>query len=377
MQSVAPVDPRGKLLSSQIDNALAEDNPASVSSLVHELLSRPYPSADTLLHTGVSLAQRDSYSDAKAVFARCVKDYPQMFAGYYDLALTELTLRDYSNALAILAHAPPTSTSGELNRIYLSGKIESSLGQNAEAERDLSAAFDADPREENFALDLGLYYLRVQKYQKALAVYQRATTFQRNSLYFQLGLSLAQFLGGQEAEAIETCRAILSIQPDFSPARVMMAFALYMQGKVDEAVKISAQGLNDPNPFPYLYYMHAVSLLRVQSEDTDLMLSELHRAIQGIPECSLCYLAMSKVHQGKGERQIARVDLEIAVGIDPTFAEAWYRLAGLYDQAGESAAAEQARRRFEELKENKANRETEMLRSLFLETLDGEPAPAK
>jgi Flp pilus assembly protein TadD len=86
-------------------------------------------------------------------------------------------------------------------------------------------------------------------------------------------------------------------------------------------------------------------------------------------------LALSKVHQRKGEREIATADLEIAVDMDPTFAEAWYRLASLYDQAGRGAAAEQARRRFAELKENKANRDTEMLRDVFLKALGGEGSP--
>jgi Flp pilus assembly protein TadD len=86
----------------------------------------------------------------------------------------------------------------------------------------------------------------------------------------------------------------------------------------------------------------------------------------------LCYLALSKVHQRKGDRRIATADLEKATSLDPSLAEAWYRLAALYEQAGQAEAARQARRRFEELKGNKANRETEMLRDVFLKSLGGE-----
>ena len=42
---------------------------------------------------------------------------------------------------------------------------------------------------------------------------------------------------------------------------------------------------------------------------------------------------------------------------------------------GRHADAQQARRRFEDLKENKANRETEMLRDVFLKSLGDEGAP--
>ena len=63
--------------------------------------------------------------------------------------------------------------------------------------------------------------------------------------------------------------------------------------------------------------------------------------------------------------------------LDPTFAEAWYNLATIYEQAGRHADAQLARRPFEELKENKANRETEMLRDTFLRALGGEGSRRK
>jgi tetratricopeptide (TPR) repeat protein len=145
-----------------------------------------------------------------------------------------------------------------------------------------------------------------------------------------------------------------------------------MQGKIEEAERTAAQGLRDPSPLPYLNYLHAACLIKLQSQDYDRMLNDLSIAARAIPRCSLCYLALSKVHQRKGDRKIATADLEKAVGLDPSFAEAWYRLAALYEQAGRADAARQARRRFEELKGNKANRETEMLRDVFLKSLGSE-----
>jgi len=363
------------LLGNQIQDALAKGDSNAARKLVPEFLAERQLPADTLLRTGVSLAEHDLYQEAVNVFGRCVKNFPQLFEGYYNLALAELALREYSEALATLAKAPRTAESGELARTYLRGKIETALGKNAEAERDLAAAFAAAPREENYALDLGLYYIRAQKYHQALAVFQKATSFRKNSPFLQLGLGLAQYLGGQSAESIETCRALLAVQPDFSPARVMMAFALYMQGKIEEAERTAAQGLRGPTPFAYLFYVHAVSLIKLQSQDYDLMLNDLTVAARAIPQCSLCYLAMSKVHQRKGDRRVATADLERAVGLDPSFAEAWYRLAALYEETGQPEAARQARQRFEMLKENKADRETEVLRDVFLKSLGGEGSP--
>jgi hypothetical protein len=52
--------------------------------------------------------------------------------------------------------------------------------------------------------------------------------------------------------------------------------------------------------------------------------------------------------------------------------EAWYRLSALYETAGQADKAQNARRRFEQLKGNKANKEAEMLRDIFLKSLGNE-----
>ena len=362
-------------LGGQIEDALAKGNPDTARMLVPKFLAEPNVTADKLLRIGVNLAQHELFPEAADVFERCVKDHPALFEGYYNLALAELALRKYPAALATIQKAPRASRPQEVARTYLRGKIELALGQEARAEQDLAVAFAFAPREENYALDLGLAYIRARKYQPAVEVFEKAGSFQKDSPFLLLGLSLAQYLGGQNAESIETCHTVLSLHPDFSPVRVLLAFALTMQGNVDEAAQVAAQGLHDPDPFPYLYYIHAAALLKQQSKDYDGILKDLALAERSIPACSLCYLAQSKAHQKMGERDAATADLEKALEMDSTLAEAWYRLASLYDQEGRHAEAQQTRHRFEELKEDKANRETEMLRDVFLKTLGGEGSP--
>ena len=369
----APAEP----LIIQIAGALAKGDSNAARRLVSRFLQESGLTADSLLQIGVNLAQHDLYSEASEVFRRCAKDHPEVFECYYNLSLAQLALQQPREALATLAKAPHVSPSEEVERTYLRGKIELALEQDAEAERDLSAAFAAAPQEENFGLDLGLCNIRERKYQPAAEVFRKAIGFQKNSTFLRLGLALAQYLGGLNAESVETSRSILTLQPDFSPARVMMAFALYMDGRSDEAARIAAQGLHDAHPFPYLYYVHAVSLLRLQSKDYDIIVNDLTLAAHSIPGCSLCYLALSKAHRRNDELGTAMADLQNAVELDPTFAEAWYNLATIYEQAGRHADAQLARRRFEELKENKANRETEMLRDTFLRALGGEGSRRK
>jgi tetratricopeptide (TPR) repeat protein len=367
--------PPSQPLGDQIEDALAKGNPDAARALVPRFLAQRGVPEDKLLRTGVDLAQHELFPEAADVFGRCVKDRPALFEGYYNLALAELALRKYPAALSTLQKAPPASPPEEVARTYLRGKIELALGQNAQGEEDLAAAFAAAPQEENYALDLGLAYLRARKYQPAAEVFEKAGSFQKDSPFILLGLGLAQFLEGRNAASIATCHSVLRMHPEFSPVRVLLAFVLTMQGNVDEAAQVAARGLHDPAPFPYLYYIHAAALLKQQSKDYGVILEDLALAERSMPACSLCYLAQSKAHQKMGERDAATADLEKALEMDSMFAEAWYRLASLYDQAGRHAEAQQARRRFEDLKGNKADRETEMLRDVFLKTLGDEGAP--
>lgn len=354
-----------------LEDALTKRQSEKVRDVLDELLRQAHLESDVLLQIGISLAQQDYYAEAVKVFDRCSKDYPRLFEAHYNLALAELALGRFSEALSAIEQASSAGRRQEVARLYLRGKIEESMGRDEKAEQDLSAAFADAPQEENYALDLGLFYLRQRRYQKSMEVFKKATFYHSNSSFLWLGLALAQYLGGHAGDSSETCRIVLQLEPDFSPARVLLAFALYMDGKLAEAEKIASTGVNGADVFPYLYYVHAVTLLRLQSKDYPRILSELRAAAQSIPGCSLCCLAESKVHQAMGQLGAGVADLEKAIAMDPTFAEAWYRLASLLDQQGRHEDAQRARTRFEELKEQKSKRETEMIRKGFLEALGG------
>jgi len=365
--------PSPESLATALAQALARAENQRATELLGQLLERPQLGADLLLRVGIELAQRELYASAARAFTRCAQEHPQVFEAYYNLALAEFAEENFSSALAALDAAPHGSEPQQLARLYLRGKIENALGKTDDAERDLAAAFSGNPRQENYALDLGLFYLRRRAYPHAAEVLERGASFHPPSPYLALGLALAQFLGGHEPQSIETARKLLQVAPDFSAARLLMAFALYMSGKLDEAEKTAAQGLAVRQPPPYLYYLHAALALKRQSKDYDRILAELALAHRGIPACSLCSLAESKAHQAKGDRDKAIADLETALRFDPAFADAWYHLAPLYQRAGRAADAAHARAEFERLKANQENRETELLRGVFLETLGSEP----
>lgn len=356
-------------LASSLERALSQGQNDKARDILRQILKCHAVDPDLCLRIGVQFAQRELYAEAQEAFARCIRDSPGIFEAHYNLALTEFAQQNFTQALAALNDTPHGLASQNLAILYLRGKIESGLGTTAEAERDLSAAFSGAPQEENYALDLGLFYLRQRAYPRAEEIFDRGVRFNPRSPFLVLGLSLAQFLDGRNSESLESAKSILGFQADFSPALYLIAFVSYMDGKLEEAARAASQGLGMSHPPAYLYYLDAAILLKRQSHDYQRILNELAIAERSIPACSLCYLTASKAHQALGNVGAAIADLETAARLAPEFPEAWFRLAPLYERVGQRTRAVRAREQFQKLKAGKENREAEMLRNAFIQTL--------
>jgi tetratricopeptide (TPR) repeat protein len=263
----------------------------------------------------------------------------------------------------------------QLSREYLRGKLYDALGQTDLAENSFLSAFHGAPQQENYALDLGLHYLRRHLYAKALETLKTAAKYHPDSIYLELGLGLAQVLGDDPPRAIATCRKILTKEPNFGPARLLLVAAFYMNGENQNCAAETAAALRQPGAPPYLYYLHAASLLKLNSKEYTVMLHDLDEANRGIPACAFCYFAQSKIHQEMRDEAAAITDLEqLVTRVDPEFSQGWYRLANLYQHAGRLADAARALERFRSIKTEQTDRETEYLRKVFLSALGGEQA---
>jgi tetratricopeptide (TPR) repeat protein len=353
-----------------MERALSQGKAEKAHDLLIQILKRPHLTSDFLLRVGIQFAERELYEEAAQVFQRCIQEHPGIFEAYYNLALADIAEQKWEEALAILQQAPQQSSAEVLASSYLRGKVEESQGRTGEAEHDLSDAFAGAPQNSTYGMDLGLFYVHEHAYLQAATVFERAAGFNSRSSFLLLGLALSRFLADQHEQSIETLRKLLSMHPDFAPAQLLMTFALSAKGRLEDAEKVARQGLNSPRPSPYLYYLDASVLVRLQSRQYKRIFEELRIAQHEIPSCSLCYLTESKAHQAQGNFEAAIADLEIATRLDSSFPEAWYRLSNLYRRVGRSADASRAQDQFQNLKADKEGREIQMLRENLLQTLD-------
>ena len=353
-----------------LEKALSEGKTENAHDLLIQILKRPHLTSDFLLRVGIQLAERELYGEAAEAFQRCIQEHPEVFEAYYNLALADIAEQKLEAAVATLQHAPQQSRAEVLACSYLRGKVEDLQGKISEAGHDLSDAFAGAPQNPTYGMDLGLFYVHEHEYLQAATVFERAAGFNPRSSFLLLGLSLSRFLAGQHEQSIGALKKVLSMQPDFAPAQLLLTFALSVEGKLEDAEKIARQGLNCPHPSPYLYYLDASVLVKLQSQQYKRIFEELRIAEREIHSCSLCYLTGSKAHQAQGNFEASIADLETAVRLDASFPEAWYRLASLYRRVGRSADASWAQDQFQKLKADKEGREIQMLRENFLQTLD-------
>jgi tetratricopeptide (TPR) repeat protein len=302
-----------------------------------------------------------------------VKDYPRNFEAHYNLALADIALRRFDEARTALVAPGDLSKDQQLAREYLRGKIYDATGEPASAERCFTAAFTGAPQQENYALDLGMFYLRHRNHAKALKILEAAVRYRPQSVYLLLGLGLTEYLDNNPAGSAATSLKILALEPLFGPAHLLLAVSYYTNGEYAKCLKETAASIGHPGTPPYLYYLHAASLLNMDSEEYGVMLADLGAANRAMPACAFCYFALSKVHQAMGNERAAIGDLETLVErVDPEFSNGWYRLANFYQHAGRSADAAKALERFQAIKTAYPDRESEYLRKFFLSELGAE-----
>ena len=356
----------------QIDVAFTQGTNSQAAEGLNRLLAEPHPSSDALMRTGIAFAQEERYPEAVRAFTRCVRDYPALFEGHYNLALAELAQDHHPEALAAIERAQPQSEEESTARVYLRGKIEAGMGRTDLAQQDLAAAFGKNPGEENYALDLGLLDLETHAYPEAERVFTQGSNLNPHSNYLLLGLALSQFMGGHATQSVDASRRVLAADPQFSPARLLLGFSLYFDGKFAEARDIAGEGLRFPDPDPYLYYLEAATLIKQHGQEHAQILDDLAAAEKGIPDCALCYVASGKVREEKNDLPAALSDLQKAVHLAPDLSEGWYHLASVYGRLGNTAEAAKAREHFQAMKVNADEREKEMMRGVVLHSLGGQ-----
>lgn len=328
--------------------------------------------ADTLLRAGALLAGHDLLSDAAAVFEECSRRFPTRFEAKYNLVLARVGLGEYVAAEKTLDSVSPLPGQETSAIQYLRGKIDYATDRKQEARQNFENAYRSSPDNENYALDLGLFYIRSSAYVPAVQMLQSSVAQHPRSEDLALELALADALAGQQADALSVSHALVARNPDLSIPRVIAAFASCMSANYRACEAEARAGLSTPHPEPYLHYLLAEALWNSGSAGHTYIQDELSKAIEEMPGCGVCHLLRSRVREAEGNGQAAIADLKAALQEDRQLAPAWYRLSVLYRKSGMSKEADDAIRHYRALLTQQANDEIESFRKQLLNSLNGQ-----
>jgi predicted Zn-dependent protease len=354
----------------QLSTALSSNNTSEVRRLEQKLLSAP-ASLSTLLAAGFLLAQQERMSEASAVFERCSQQFPSKFEAKYNLALARIALTQYQGALETLNSISPATADEKASVQYLTGKILLNTNHLKEAQEKLASAYAQRPKEENYALDLALLYIRSAAYVKAIRVLEPSLAVHPASKDLALELALSQVLAGNYSEGLTICRKLQEQDPALGILRLIAAFAYCEQKNFHSCEAEASAGLVSPQPHPYLYYLRARAGWDAGSTEHARMLEDVSTAIRQMPACRACLLLRSRMFEASGDNDSAITDIKRAVEGDTQDAADWYRLSVLYRKEGRAEEASAALQHYRSIHDTGSNQEVESFRGQFLDTMGG------
>lgn len=266
----------------------------------------------------------------------------------YNLAVEQLTLSEFDNALSTLEPMRVNHNSGEIEDLI--GDIEERKGDRAGSIQSHRNAIRLAPDDENLRLSLGAELLKYRAYEDALLVFQQAAKLFPTSARVLVGLGMANnFLENYDESASDFLHAD---QLDGNSGRALGYLGSTQMeiptGPTQSAVDaVCTRAASHPAEAIPVSWCGALRFRRAYLADDKSVapdvIKHLRLANRLAPANALTNCYLGQALQWAGQMTEARHWLEICVKLRPESAEDHYRLRQLYQALGlTEAAAEQA-----------------------------------
>jgi tetratricopeptide (TPR) repeat protein len=203
---------------------------------------------DALNNLGAIRAQKGFAAEAEKLFRRALRQRPQSPETHYNLALALGALnrpRDSASHMeraAALGFAAAVKARDDANpgasvmRDFNAALVYQQQGNSREAERLYRAVLGRDPLNFEALNNLGVLYVKVDRYGEAAAVLARAVEQRPSSAEAHHSLAMALRMLNRYEEATVPARRAIAIRPDYAEAHTNLGFALFGLRRLDEAL---------------------------------------------------------------------------------------------------------------------------------------------
>jgi tetratricopeptide (TPR) repeat protein len=296
------------------------------------------PNQDNL---GQALMLAKQPKAAAKAFAAAAALSPENADYTYNEALALYEAGSYQEAASVLEAIPATSMTPELHA--LAADVEEHAGAFAPALKHFQAAASANPSDQNlYALIVEL--LRHWNWEEAIQVANFGTSRFPASNHFRTAAGIAFYAKGNYAAAVDTFSTLLQQDPENTMAADLLgrSCSALGDGVNDGCAVVGDFATRHPGNAVMTTYA-AIAILHAQQADQhlDQAASLLKEAIAADPNYAEAYLRMGVLEQMRQHWADSTPYLERCVTLNPTGAEAHYRLSRAYAHLGRSADAQQ------------------------------------
>jgi tetratricopeptide (TPR) repeat protein len=166
------------------------------------------------------------------------------------------------------------------------------------------------PREAEASGKLGMILQAYGRYEQASTFYQRAREGAARDFRWAYYLGVVRVEMGQAEEAVEALTAAVGLQEEYEPARLRLAEALHLAGRLEESRERYEQILRrSPGDASAHYGMGRLALAEGRRE---LAVEQLRRAIGIFPEYGAAHYAYGMVLRDLGRTEEARQHLALS-----------------------------------------------------------------
>jgi tetratricopeptide (TPR) repeat protein len=278
---------------------------------------------------------------------------PANYANGYDLALALLETGRLNLAREQVERMLSAKETAELHNLL--GDIYERAENRAAAAHAYQRAARMDPTEEHL-FDWGNNLVQLRAFEPAAEVFSAAIKRHPKSGRLHVGLGIAQYSRGQYEDAVTSfCQAADLTPSDPRPYQFLGEMYGVVPERGGEIAKRLARFVK-AKPGNALAHFHlAMTLWKGQSAgsppaDPRRVEALLRRAVALDPKLAKGFLELGIVLSDQQRYKEAIQELRTAARVDPTLAQAHYRLAQAYNRIGQSDLAVKELEIFEQLK---------------------------
>lgn len=221
-------------------------------------------------------------------------------------------------------------------------------------------AIARDPKNEAYHFRYGLLLTDTSAPAAAVIRLNEALRQFPSSTRLWLALGVAQLTDGKNAEAEESFRRSLELDPKSLPALGYLGTTHVERGDYAQGLAYYERAIATDDRQGVLYYLAADTMLKMPDADNAKAERYLARAVELDPSLAPAHLALAKIYEREERWADAASHLEIAARLAPDLNETHYHLGRVYQRLQRSDDARRELALFKEQSDTeKQRRETE------------------